>query len=126
MSTTAAILPTKRPLSLGVIFLTLYIDLIGFSIVFPLGPDLLDYYLGLEGHTGTLGWLLARIDSLAHTFHIENYAPVLFGGVLSSFFSILQFVFSPFWGSLSDRRGRRGVLLMTVAGTAFSVDGHNS
>jgi len=28
----------KRPLSLGVIFLTLYIDLIGFSIIFPLGP----------------------------------------------------------------------------------------
>ena len=29
-----------KPLSLGVIFLTLYIDLIGFSIIFPLGPDL--------------------------------------------------------------------------------------
>jgi len=30
-----------RPLSLGVIFLTLLIDLIGFSIIFPLGPDLI-------------------------------------------------------------------------------------
>jgi MFS family permease len=40
--------------------------------------------------------------------------------VLSSFFSILQFVFAPFWGAMSDRRGRRGVLLMTVAGTALS------
>jgi MFS family permease len=111
--------PAKRSLSLGVIFLTLYIDLIGFSIIFPLGPDLLDYYLNLEGHTGVLGWLLTQIDTLARTFRIENYAPVLFGGVLSSFFSILQFIFAPLWGAISDRHGRRGVLLLTVAGTAF-------
>lgn len=109
----------KRPVSLGVIFLTLYIDLIGFSIIFPLGPDLLSHYLSVEGHTGTLGWLLTQIDSVAHTFHIENNAVVLFGGVISSFFSILQFIFAPFWGSISDRRGRRGVLMMTVAGTAL-------
>jgi MFS family permease len=108
-----------RPLSLGVIFLTLYIDLIGFSIIFPLGPDLLEYYLGLEGRTGALGWLVGRTDALAQWFGIANYAPVLFGGVLSSFFSLLQFIFAPFWGSLSDRRGRRGVLMFTVAGTAL-------
>lgn len=110
----------KRPLSLGVIFLTLYIDLIGFSIIFPLGPDLLEHYLALEEHSGVLGSLLAQLDAMARAFRIENYAPVLFGGVLSSFFSILQFIFAPFWGALSDRRGRRGVLLLTVAGTAFS------
>ena len=40
----------KRPLSLGVIFLTLVIDLIGFSIIFPLAPDLIDYYLRVDGH----------------------------------------------------------------------------
>ncbi|WP_233256650.1 MFS transporter [Opitutus sp. ER46] len=107
-----------RPLSLGVIFLTLYIDLIGFSIIFPLGPDLLDYYLRLEGHSGLLGWVLRQIDALAGAAGIQNYAPVLFGGVLSSFFSILQFVFAPFWGAVSDRRGRRPVLLVTVTGTA--------
>ena len=111
---------TQRPLSLGVIFLTLYIDLIGFSIIFPLGPDLLAHYLSLEGHSGALGWLLGHIDAIARSLRIENYAPVLFGGVISSFFSILQFVFAPFWGALSDRRGRRSVLLMTVAGTALS------
>jgi MFS family permease len=111
--------PAKRPLSLGVIFLTLYIDLIGFSIIFPLGPDLLEYYLGLEGRTGALGWLVGQTDALARAFSIENYAPVLFGGVLSSVFSLLQFVFAPFWGAVSDRRGRRGVLLLTVTGTAL-------
>jgi MFS family permease len=109
----------KRPLSLGVIFLTLYIDLIGFSIIFPLGPDLLEYYLNLEGRTGALGWLVGQTDALARAFSIENYAPVLFGGVLSSVFSLLQFVFAPFWGAVSDRRGRRGVLLLTVSGTAL-------
>ncbi len=108
-----------RPLSLGVIFLTLYIDLIGFSIIFPLGPDLLEHYLKLEGQSGVLGALLAQMAAFARSIGIENYAPVLFGGVISSVFSILQFVFAPFWGALSDRRGRRGVLLFTVSGTAL-------
>ena len=110
----------QRRLSLGVIFLTLYIDLIGFSIIFPLGPDLLEYYLKIDGHSGMLGWLLAQTDAIAHLLGKDrNFAAVLFGGVISSFFSILQFVFAPFWGALSDRHGRRGILLFTVAGTAL-------
>ena len=109
-----------RPLSLGVIFLTLYIDLIGFSIIFPLAPDLLNHYLTAEGHTGALGWLLSHTEAIARSLGRDNaFTAVLFGGVLSSFFSILQFIFAPFWGALSDKRGRRGVLLMTVAGTAL-------
>ena len=110
-----------RPLSLGVIFLTLYIDLIGFSIIFPLGPDLLRHYLEVDGQTGLLGWLLHHITSIARSLGNDSHLPeVLFGGVVSSLFSILQFVFAPFWGSLSDRRGRRGILLLTVTGTAAS------
>jgi len=109
-----------RPLSLGVIFLTLYIDLIGFSIGFPLGPDLLEHYLKIEGQAGVLGWVVGRTDALAQAFGIGNYAPVLFGGIVASVFSVLQFVFAPFWGALSDRRGRRGVLMFTVAGTGVS------
>ena len=109
-----------RRLSLGVIFLTLYIDLIGFSIIFPLGPDLLEYYLKIDGQSGLLGWLLGQTDAFAAWVGMDrNFAAVLFGGVISSFFSILQFIFAPFWGALSDRRGRRGVLLFTVAGTAL-------
>ncbi len=109
-----------RPLSLGVIFLTLYIDLIGFSIGFPLGPDLLAHYLKIEGQTGLLGWLVGQTDALAHLLGKDhNFAAVLFGGVISSVFSMLQFVFAPFWGALSDRRGRRGVLRWTVAGNAL-------
>ncbi len=111
----------KRPLSLGVIFLTLYIDLIGFSIVFPLGPDLLRHYLAIDGDRGLLGALLGHIDALARSLGNSSHLPeVLFGGIISSVFSVLQFVFSPFWGGLSDRTGRRPVLLCTVAGTALS------
>jgi len=107
-----------RALSLGVIFLTLFIDLVGFSIVFPLGPHLIDYYLRVDGQSGVLGWLLAQSNALAHALGQDHaFAAVLFGGVITSLYSILQFIFAPFWGSLSDRHGRRGVLLVTVTGT---------
>lgn len=110
----------KRPLSLGIIFLTLFIDLVGFSIIFPLGPNLIDYYLRVDGQSGLLGWLLEQSNALAHLFGQSHaFAAVLFGGVMTSFYSILQFLCAPLWGALSDRRGRRGVLLMTVAGTAL-------
>ena len=110
----------RRPLSLGVIFLTLVLDLIGFSIIFPLGPDLVGYYLRVDGGSGLLGWMLSESDSAARALGQSHaFAAVLFGGLLTSFYAILQFVFAPFWGALSDRRGRRGVLLVTVAGTAL-------
>lgn len=118
---TSEIPAPKRSLSLGVIFLTLYIDLIGFSIIFPLGPDLLKHYLAVDGQSGLLGWLLEHINSLARALGNETHLPeVLFGGIISSVFSILQFVFAPFWGTLSDKRGRRPILLLTVAGTTLS------
>lgn len=115
----------KRPLSLGVIFLTLYIDLIGFSIVFPLGPDLLKHYLASDGSDGILGALLGHINTLAHAIGNDDgtslhLRAVLFGGIISTVFSVLQFIFAPFWGGLSDRVGRRPVLVYTVAGTALS------
>ena len=110
-----------RPLSLGVIFLTLYIDLIGFSIIFPLFPAMLEYYIGHDGNGGLLGWMLAQIDAFARlTGGGSGYTPVLFGGVIGSLYSLLQFLFAPYWGELSDRLGRRRVLLLTVAGVAFS------
>ena len=90
-ATTATAAPASKPLSLGVIFLTLYIDLIGFSIIFPLFPAMLEYYLGREGHGGLLGWMLANIDALARlTGGGGSYLPVLFGGVIGSLYSLLQ------------------------------------
>jgi len=112
---------SSRPLSLGVIFLTLYIDLAGFSIIFPLFPEMLNYYLEKDGATGLLGGLLSILARLTEiSGGGEHFTPVLFGGVLGSLYAILQFLFAPFWGGLSDHHGRRPILLLTVAGTALS------
>ncbi|MCF7688276.1 MAG: MFS transporter [Cephaloticoccus sp.] len=113
--------PNERPLSLGVIFLTIFIDLLGFTIIFPLFPALLDHYLTVEGDAGALGWLLHQIDHFAVLAGSHsNYRAVLFGGALGSLYAFLQFFFAPIWGGLSDRIGRRRVLLITVTGTTLS------
>lgn len=81
----------RKP-SVFVIFLTVFIDLIGFGIVVPLVPI-------YSRHYG------------AHDVII---------GVIIASFSAMQFVFSPIWGHLSDRIGRRPVLLGSTAGAAAS------
>ena len=111
--------PTRKRPSLGVIFLTLYIDLVGFSIIFPLLPSLIQHYLAKDGSHGVLGACVQATETLSRTLGMsDNFAPVLFGGIVGSVFSILQFIFAPIWGRLSDRIGRRPVLVWTVAGTA--------
>ena len=75
-----------------VIFLTVFIDLIGFGIVVPLVPL-------YSKHFGASGWMI--------------------GGILAAF-SAMQFIFSPIWGRLSDRHGRRPILLISTAGAALS------
>jgi len=75
-----------------VIFFTVFIDLIGFGIVVPLVPMYSRIY-------GASGWLI--------------------GAIIASF-SAMQFIFSPIWGRLSDRHGRRPILLLSTAGAALS------
>jgi MFS family permease len=103
----------------GIIFLTIFLDLVGFSIIFPLFPKMLQYYLPTAGQTG---WMADTVHWLSHLSGGTSSFPVevLFGGLLGSLYSVLQFFFSPFWGRLSDKLGRRTVLLGTVAGTALS------
>ncbi|MBL9216627.1 MAG: MFS transporter [Opitutaceae bacterium] len=109
------------PLSLGVIFLTLYIDLIGFSLFFPLGPELLKYYIVHEETDSLFGALFHRLETLAHATHAPDLATgALFAGLMGSIYAFMQFVFSPVWGARSDRVGRRPVLLVTIAGNALS------
>jgi MFS family permease len=110
-----------KPLSLGVIFLTLYIDLIGFSIFFPLGPELLRYYIVHEGEGGLFAAIFSRLQAVAHATHAPELATgALFAGLLGSVYAFMQFLFSPVWGARSDRVGRRPVLLATIAGNALS------
>ncbi|HEY3755171.1 MAG TPA: MFS transporter [Opitutaceae bacterium] len=113
--------PASKPSGLGVIFLTIFIDLLGFTIIFPLFPALLDYYLRVDGNHGIFGALVAGIDYLGkHAGGTSDYREVLFGGIVISLYAFLQFYFSPLWGALSDRIGRRSVLRLTIAGTAVS------
>ncbi len=81
----------KKP-SMLVIFLTVFIDLVGFGVVVPLVP------------------LYSR-DFGAQGFVI---------GVIFAAYSAMQFVFAPVWGRLSDRHGRRPILLLSTAGACLS------
>lgn len=75
-----------------VIFLTVFLDLVGFGIVLPLLPLYSEQF-------GATGWMI---------------------GVIMASYSAMQFLFAPAWGRLSDRIGRRPVMLVSTAGAAMS------
>ena len=106
---------------LGLVFLTVFLDLVGFSIIFPSFPAMLQYYADVEGEAGLFGDLMRALEGWTAGAADPEFAIVaLFGGVLGSVYSVLQFLGAPFWGSLSDRIGRRGTLLFTLTGTMLS------
>jgi len=87
----------NRKPSLLVIFLSVFIDLIGFGIVLPLLPNF-------------------AVDNFRADFNAKG---ILIGGIIASF-SLMQFLFAPAWGRLSDRIGRRPVMLISNLGAAGS------
>jgi MFS family permease len=77
---------------LAVVFFTVFLDLLGFGIVLPLAA----YYVeALGGNPALTAWL-------------------------GTLYSLMQFIFAPFWGRLSDRVGRRPIILMSVTGSSLS------
>ena len=80
---------TRSPLV--IIFITIFIDLVGFGIVIPVLPLYAERYGASEA---TIGILLAV-------------------------YSAMQFIFAPILGKLSDRVGRRPVLLVSLIGTSI-------
>lgn len=108
----AAVKPRSGAAPLGLVLLTLYLDLVGFSIVFPIYAELLQHYGGAPG--GLLGRFNALLEAAFGVGDPHRHA-AFFGGVLTGLYSLLQFLVTPFWGSLSDRIGRRPVLLITIA-----------
>ncbi len=78
--------------SLSIIFLTVAIDLIGFGLILPLIPIYSD------------------------SFHAKGF---VIGAIVSAY-SLMQFVFAPIWGRLSDRIGRRPVLLTSTCCACLS------
>lgn len=110
--------PGRRSV-LGLVFLTVFLDMVGFSIIFPLFPDMLEWYVREEGAESGVGRLNAWLKGLVGDD--DGFAViVLFGGLLGSLYSGFQFVFAPIWGAVSDRIGRRPTLLLTLTGTALS------
>ena len=75
------------------VFVTVFLDLVGFGIVMPSMPF---YVKSMGGDAQTVGFLLAG-------------------------FSLCQVVATPFLGQLSDRIGRRKVILMSLAGNALAM-----
>lgn len=108
--------------SLKIVFLTIFLDLVGFSIIFPLFPSLAKHYLTTDPDNFFLKAIFGSIQT------ISNYTEgtgvfsgiVLFGGILGALYSFLQFVAAPMWGSLSDKIGRKPVLLISLIGLALS------
>ncbi|MGD0524465.1 MAG: MFS transporter [Polyangiaceae bacterium] len=86
----------KRAPGLGAIFLTVFIDLLGFGLVLP--------FLAKEARD---------------TFGVSPFVATLLG----SAYSLMQFLFVPVWGRVSDRVGRRPVLLWSITGTALTMAG---
>jgi MFS transporter, DHA1 family, tetracycline resistance protein len=83
----------NRKASLTAIFLTIFIDLMGFGILIPILP----------------------------TFASKNLGVSDFGiGAIIAVFSLMQFFFNPFLGKLSDRIGRRPIILVTQLLTVIS------
>ncbi|OUS00228.1 hypothetical protein A9Q84_02840 [Halobacteriovorax marinus] len=118
---------TEEPLSdnakksLKIIFLTLFLDLVGFSIIFPLFPALAKHYIKVDGDNFFLNAIFNAIESLAATGGADKLqAIVLFGGALGALYSLLQFIAAPIWGTISDRIGRKPVLIVSVFGLALS------
>jgi DHA1 family tetracycline resistance protein-like MFS transporter len=87
---------TAKPPGLGPIFLIVFLDILGFSLVLPFLAEESRSTFGTSELTGTL---------------------------LASIYSLMQFVFVPVWGRVSDRIGRRPVLLWSVVATALGMTG---
>lgn len=100
---------------IAIVLLTVFLDMVGFSILFPIFPQLLEHYLAQEGPESLIGRLAQALDAVSG--RDQNAVAALFGGLLGSLYSLLQFLFAPVWGGLSDRIGRRPTLLVTLLGT---------
>ncbi|XP_050313814.1 major facilitator superfamily domain-containing protein 10 [Anthonomus grandis grandis] len=103
-----------------VVFISLLLDLLAFTMILPLLPSLLDHYRDNDG-IGLYSWLSSQIYQYQKIVGApEKFNSVLFGGFLGSMFSFLQFIASPMLGGLSDVFGRRIIMLCCLVGIAFS------
>ncbi|CAN9512897.1 unnamed protein product [Ophioblennius macclurei] len=104
-----------------IVFVTLLLDLLGFTLILPLLPSILDHYA--QSGDAVYGSLQSVVDWFREAVGIpseKKYNSVLFGGLIGSLFSLLQFLSSPITGALSDKYGRRPLLILTTVGLMSS------
>lgn len=77
------------------LFITIFVDFLAFGIIFPLLP-----------------------------YYVEGFGASAFTiGLIVSSFSLMQFIFSPIWGRVSDKVGRKPIILISLLGTSISLLG---
>lgn len=104
----------KLNIMVYIVFISLFLDLLAFTMILPLLPSLLDHYRQHDS-SGLYSWLSQKI----HNFQVlvgapEKFNSVLFGGFLGSMFSFLQFVASPIVGGISDVIGRKPMMIVCL------------
>lgn len=106
--------PVKTHKSVYVIFASLLLDLLAFTIILPLLPTILESYRKNDS-SGLYALLSSQIKYFQELVGApDRYSSVLFGGFLGSMFSFLQFVISPIMGALSDCYGRKPIMLISL------------
>lgn len=104
-----------------IVFVSLLLDLLAFTMILPLLPSLLDHYSIHDSPNGLYPWLLGKVRYFQELVGApDRFNSVLFGGFLGSMFSFLQFVASPLVGGLSDVYGRKPIMLICLIGIASS------
>jgi len=105
------------------IFISVLIDLLGFTIILPLFPSLFEYYEKSENDT-LYTYVHSSVESFRNWLNVPSteahVTTVLFGGLLGSLFSFLQFINGPILGALSDHYGRKPIIICSLIGSSIA------
>lgn len=93
---TAVTTPTSKAVNLNFILITVFIDMLGIGLIVPVLPILVKEYVS------------------------NNEAHAFWYGILAASFGLMQFIFMPLLGALSDRIGRKPVMLFSMAGMCIN------
>ena len=106
-----------RQAAVAFILVTLFIDILGIGIVIPVLPDLVRQLVGDDSPVQAESLVSEASSTATEIDSKENFARAgVYVGVIGSVYALMQFLFAPILGALSDRFGRRPVLLISLFG----------